>query len=349
MAYNQEHGGVVYSLTRMLRVISLCSGADQFRNLEPTRLVVMVRNPLIPTNENSTLKAFRRARWQAKVEQVRARLTGQAADLLCYWDVQDLLMPKASHKIGYRDVPLASIVGSVERCGDYTRGFLPLKDSDEYRWVRVKEALSQAKPLPPIQVYQVGEVYFVADGNHRVSVARQQGMAHIEAHVVQIQTKVPLSPLDRTAELVLKGEYARFLERNRLDEIRPGADLRLTVRGRYGAFERQMEAHRAFLALDQGREIPEEEAVGDWYDRVYLPVVEVIRQRDLLQGFSGWTEADLYLALCDHRIALAEAVGQEIGLELAAADLARQVGIKTPSTKARVGQWFRRTLTSHKA
>jgi hypothetical protein len=327
-------------LGQILKVMDWRSGADLFRNLEPNRLVMMIPNPSIPANDGLTLKAFRRARWQAKVEQVRARLTGQSADLLCYWEVQDLLMPKASHKIGCRDVPLASIVGSVGRCGDYTRGFLPLKDSDEHRWVRVKAALSQAKPLPPIQVYQVGEVYFVADGNHRVSVARQQGMPHIEAHVIQIQAKVPLLPRDRTAELVLKSEYARFLERTRLDEIRPGADLQLTVAGRYGAFESQIEAHRAFLALDQRREVPEEEAVGDWYDKIYLPAVQVIGQRDLLRGFSGWTEADLYLALCDHRIALEEAVGQEVELELAAADLARQVGTKTRGTLARVGQGF---------
>jgi hypothetical protein len=309
----------------------------------------MSQNPSIPTNENLTLKAFRRARWQARVEQVRATLTGESADLLCYWEVQDLLMPKASHKIGYRDVPLASIVGSVDRCGDYTRGFLPLKDSDEHRWARVKAALSQAKPLPPIQVYQVGEVYFVVDGNHRVSVARQEGMAHIKAHVIQIQTKVPLSPQDRTPELVLKSEYARFLKRTRLDEIRPGADLQLTVPGRYGAFESQIGAYQAFLALEQRREVPHEEAVSGWYDSVYLPPVQVIVEQGLLQGFPGWTEADLYLALCDHWIALEEIVGQEVELELAAADLARQVGTRTPVLLARVRQNFWHTLTRRKA
>jgi hypothetical protein len=309
----------------------------------------MIQNPSIPTNDNSTLKAFRRARWRARVAQVRARLSGQSAELLCYWEVQDLLMPKASHKIGHREIPLASIVGSVERCADYTRGFLPLRDSDQQRWIRVRAAFSSARPLPPIRVYQVGEVFFVVDGNHRVSVARQQGMIHIVADVVQIQTTVPLSPEDRTSELVLKSEYAHFLERTQLDEIRPQADLRLTVPGRYPAFETQIETHRSFLALDQQLEISDEEAVGDWYDGVYLPVVQVVGERDLLQDFPGWTEADLYLALCEHRIALEEAVGQEVDLELAAADLARQVGTRTQATLAQVGKNFWDSLRRRKA
>lgn len=234
-------------------------------------------------------------------------------------------MPKVSHKIGIQEIRLASIVGSVERCGDYTRGFLPLKDSDQQRWAAIQAALAESRPLPPIRVFQIGEVYFVADGNHRVSVARQRGRTHIEAYVVQIQTRLPLSPGDRSGELLLKGEHAHFLERTNLDEIRPEADLRLTVRGRYAAFEAQIEAHRAFLALDQRREVPAAEAVADWYDKVYRPVVTEIENRDLLEGFPGWTEADLYLALCEHRIALEEAVGQEVTLELAAADLAQQV------------------------
>jgi hypothetical protein len=92
------------------------------------------------------------------------------------------------YRVEYADIDLQAVVGSVGRCTDYTRSFLPLKDSDQARWARVEQAFLQSKPLPPIQVRQVGHVYFVIDGHHRVSVARQLGISHLEARVVQAET-----------------------------------------------------------------------------------------------------------------------------------------------------------------
>jgi hypothetical protein len=309
----------------------------------------MSYDPLMQSSGDSLSKAFRHERWRAKVEQILARLTGRSTDLLCYWEAYDSLMPKANYKIGRQEIPLAHIVGSVDRCTEFTRRFLPLRDRSQQRWTHIKSAFSSAKPLPPIQVYQVGEVYFVADGNHRVSVAQQQGMTHIYANIVQTRTRVPLSATDGPAEVLLKGEYVRFLERTRLDEIRPQAELGLTESGRYRAFEVQIEACRCFLALDQKRESTPNQAVGHWYDKVYLPVVQEIRERDFLPDFPGWTEADLYLALCEHRTALETAIGRQVELELAAADLARHSYARAPGALAIVGRNLRDTLRRFQA
>ena len=295
-------------------------------------------------SQTLSLKAFRRARWQAMMERITAKLTGQSADLLCYWEVQEYLGSEVSRKIGLQEIRLANIVGSVERCGDYTREFLPLKDSDQRRWTSIQAALAEARPLPPIRVFQIGEVYFVVDGNHRVSVARQSGLTHIQANVVQIQTKARLSSKDQLSDLFPKGAYARFLERTYLDEIRPEADLQLTVPNRYQAFEVQLESHRVFLALDRRQEATPKEATADWYDNVYLPMVNAIRNGNLLRDFPGWTEADLYLVLCEHRLALEAAVGQMVELELAAADLARQLCPLRRQRQTRLRQAFSRTL-----
>ena len=108
---------------------------------------------MLPGDDNPSLQAFRQARWQAAVQQVWARLTGRPSDLLCYTEVRGLLVPQGSHSIGYRRVPLAAIVGSVERCSDYTRGFLPLKDSDQRRWMSVKTAFAEARPLPAVDLF----------------------------------------------------------------------------------------------------------------------------------------------------------------------------------------------------
>ena len=138
--------------------------------------------------------AFRRARRRAAWEQFRALLTRRSADLLCYGKLRDLLDITGVEDLGRQAIPTQNIIGSVERCQDYSRSFMPRKDSDRGRWVRIKQMLSTGTVLPPINVYRVGEVYFVVDGHHRVSVARQIGKASISARVVAVCTRVPFRP-----------------------------------------------------------------------------------------------------------------------------------------------------------
>jgi hypothetical protein len=106
--------------------------------------------------------------------------------------VDDQVPNDEEYRVEYTQVPLEAIVGSVERCNDYTRSFLPLKDSDRARWTRVAKAFLQSKPLPPIRVRKVGQAYFVIDGHHRVSVARQLGLSHLEAQVLQVGSEEPV-------------------------------------------------------------------------------------------------------------------------------------------------------------
>jgi len=173
-----------------------------------------------------------------------ARLTGRSADLLSYEEVRQKLKVKGMGKWGLEDIPLDAIVGSVGRYTDFTRSFLPRQDSDEERWARVKVAVTDLGGLPPIEVYQIGQAYLVRDGNHRVSVARQVAATHIQAYVTEVRTKVPLLPDTQPDDLILKAEYTDFLERTRLDELRPEADLSVTVPGQYQALEEHIEVHR---------------------------------------------------------------------------------------------------------
>jgi nucleotide-binding universal stress UspA family protein len=280
---------------------------------------------------------FHRARRQAALQYIMARLTGKSADLLSFEDVRQKLKAKEGGARRLKDIPLDAIVGSVGRYTDFTRSFLPRRDSDQERWARVQIAATGLVGLPPIEVYQIGEVYFVLDGNHRVSVARQLGATHIQAYVTEVHPKVPLSPDVQPDDLILKAEYADFLEGTRLDELRPEADLSVTVPGQYRALEEHIEVHRYFMGLEQEREIPYEKAVGHWYDEVYLPVVQVIRERGILRDFPGRTEADLYLWVSEHRAALEQELGWEIEPEAAAADLAAQFSPRPQRVVARVG------------
>jgi nucleotide-binding universal stress UspA family protein len=288
---------------------------------------------------------FRQARRRASLEQIVARLAGKSVDLLSYEDVRRKLRAKGGMHAGLRDIPLDAIVGSVGRYSDFTRSFLPRQDSDEERWARVQMAVTDLGGLPPIDAYQVGDVYFVLDGNHRVSVARQFGATHIQAYVTSIETRVPLLTDVQPDDLILKAEYAAFLEQTHLDEIRPRADLGTTVPGRYPKLLEHIEVHRHFMGVEQEREIPYKEAVGHWYDQVYMPVVTVIRQRGILRDFPGRTEADLYLWILGRRAELEGLLGWEVEADTAATDLAAQFSAKPRRIVARMGQKLRNAVT----
>ena len=270
----------------------------------------------------SAAEDFRRARRQAAAQQIMARLTGRSAELLSFDEVQQRLRLGDGVNRGRQEIPLEAIVGSVGRYNDFTRSFLPRQDSDQERWARVKQAMSRSRGVPPIEVYQIGQVYFVLDGNHRVSVARQMGASHIEAYVILFDTKVTLTPNDNADDVIIKAEYADFLEKTHFDRIRPEANLQVTVPGQYWELETHLEAHRFWLSQTEQREVTLEEAAAHWYDQLYRPVIEGMQELGLLRDFPNRTETDLYLWLFQHRAVLKEKLGWQVDLEAAASDLA---------------------------
>ncbi len=283
------------------------------------------------------VRDFREARRRAGQERILARLRGRSANLVCYSDVQGLLVPGTIRERGVQDIPLEAVVGSMERCSDYTRGFLPLKDSDEHRWSRVKEVVSGPRRLPPIEVCRVGQLYLVVDGHHRVSVARQSGRTGITARVLEIQTRVPLTPDIQPGALAAQAEHVRFLERTGLDRTHPGADLSMSATTGFPLLDKQIQAHGQSMSLDLNQPGAMEEAASSWYDTAYLPTIQIIREKGMLQAFPRQTETDLYIWVCEHRGMVSDALGWEIDLELAAEDLVQQ-------RRARPSRWVSRAM-----
>ena len=281
----------------------------------------------------SALKDFRNARRKADLQELLASLSGRSARLFSFEEVRNKLKAvKDDTSKEIREIPLSAIIGSVGRYNDFTRGFLPRKESDERRWAKVKNII-MTKGLSPIQVYQVDEVYFVVDGHHRVSIARQMEAETILAHVTEFHTKAALSPEDQPEDLIIKAEYVNFLERSQLDKKHPKADLRVSTPGQYQEIEDQVEIHRYTLSQKRGADIPFQEAAADWYEKIYTPALHVIRERGILRDFPGRTETDLYLWVCEHRQALEEELDWEIETEKATIDLATQFS-PTPARRA---------------
>jgi nucleotide-binding universal stress UspA family protein len=276
------------------------------------------------------LDDYKKARRGAAVQELLARLTGNQEDkvLLSYDEVRQQLRAVEKSAEHLEEIPLDSIVGSVGRSHDFTRKFLPKSTIDEGRWARVMATSQGLSGLPPIDVYRIGGVYFVKDGNHRVSVARQMGNTTIQAYVTEVETKVALTPDLTPDDLIIKAEQVNFLEKTKLDNIKPSADLSTTVAGGYPTLLEHIEVHRYYLGLEKKREIAYEEAAANWYKEVFLPVVNIIRNRDLLGDFPDRTATDLYLWAADHRTSLAQELGWDIGAEAALTDLSERHGIK---------------------
>ncbi len=279
------------------------------------------------------LEDYRKARRGAAVQELLARLSGNPEDtqLHSYEKVRQQLQAIEKSAEHLEEIPLDAIVGSVGRYHDFTRKFLPKSSIDEDRWARVMATSQGLSGLPAIEVYRIGDVYFVRDGNHRVSVARQMGNASIQAYVVEVETKVDLSPDFTPDDLIIKTEQVKFLEKTKLDRIKPSADLSTTKAGAYPTLLEHIEVHRHYLGLEKQQEIPYEEAAANWYREVFLPVVNIIRKRDLLCDFPDRTATDLYLWAADHRASLEQEIGWDIGVEAAITDLSEKHG---PSRKS---------------
>ncbi|MGB8648934.1 MAG: universal stress protein [Anaerolineae bacterium] len=300
-----------------------------------------------PTVLQAAMRDFQAARQQAALQEALARLTGKSNQLLSYEEVARKLRLSAKVERGVQSVPVAAIVGSVGRYSDFTRTFLPRQADDVQRWSRVKAAFADAGSgagLPPIDLYRVGEAYFVLDGNHRVSIARQQKMEFIDARVIEVQSPVPLTPDVQPDDLIVKAEYADFLDATGLAERRPNIDLSLTVPGQYSKLMAQIQVQHDLMAQAQGREVSAADAAANWYDQVYAPFVEAIRDRGLLRWFPGRTETDLYLWVWEHHEMLRQELGWVIRPEAAVTDLAVLENARAGSAEAAPGNWRKTRL-----
>jgi len=293
------------------------------------------------SKRSAALSDFREARRRAAVRAVLGRFQGTSLELLSYTEVASRLRITGQFERGVQEIPVDKIVGSVGRYDEFDSSFLPLKSRDAQRWASVRVAALDPTELPPIDVYQIDDAYFVIDGNHRVSIARHTGMEFIAAHIIEIETRVPFPKDLRHDDLILASEEAAFLERTRLDRLCPGAELKTSLPGQYDKLENHIEVHRFFLEMNKERELSDEEAVQRWYAEAYLPVVEAIREHGLMREFANRTETDLYLWIAENQAALRNELGWDVGPQTAVENF---LPPQETGRQNRVGRFYRRVL-----
>lgn len=248
------------------------------------------------------LQAFDRARRRAFFAEVIGAIRGQPMELLSFEEIRARLRIHMENYRGLQDVPLRQIVGSVGRSYQFTREFLPKKSASRERWSRIYAQAIGLRGLPPIELYQIDDVYFVRDGNHRVSVARQLGLETIQAQVIELHAPIGLRPDMTAEELDATVCYADFLNyvRPMLPPLPPGT-FKLTHPTAYNDLIGHVFLYQSVHSQKAPRPLSLPQAAQGWYRDVYTPVVEAIRKYEVLPRlFPQSTEADLYLWLTDH-------------------------------------------------
>jgi hypothetical protein len=256
---------------------------------------------------------FSRARRKAFLRRIGAYLRRDPGSnqLLSFEEVKGALGAVSQVYLGLREVPVSKIVGSVGRHRDFDRAFLPSKPDLGTRWRRIDEIMHRAEELPPVSLYKIRDAYFVQDGNHRVSVARQQGVEMIDAEVIELRSRVPVNSALTARDLLHKLEHRRLLERLPIDRVLPEIEIEFSDLADYRRLANYIEAHGFRVSQLWKRYVSPEETLRDWYEYGYCPISEMIREERILDAFPGRTELDLYLWIVYHRERLALEAGDE--------------------------------------
>jgi len=275
-----------------------------------------------------TYADFSRARGKAMLSQIQNFLNTDRDKLLSFNDVKGILKPKNEVYMGSQTVPIKMIVGSEGRYHDFNKYFLPRKEHLRHRWQRVDEAHIKDIILPPILLYEIGGVYFVRDGNHRVSVAKMQGVEFIDAEVISLTTEMNINPSMTTDELtaeLIEYEKNIFYTETLFGDLTDHWDMNFSAPGRYDVIYNHILVHKYYLNEDIEEEIHFNNALVSWYNNVYNPVIKIIREQWLLANFPGRTEADLYVWIIKHWDFLKKKYGT-YSLNKAAGDFSRKYG-----------------------
>jgi hypothetical protein len=293
---------------------------------------------------------FDRARTREIISNILSLLKNENDELLSFQDVKSILKPGSHTYKGVIPVKIAHIVGSEGRYKDFNKLFLPRYQHLRFRWQRVNLAHYKNIILPPIRLYEIGGVYFVRDGNHRVSVAMTQGVEFIDAEVVSLNSVIKLKPGVTKEDLkraIIDFEKDRFYKVTHLNKLRPGTgcDIRFTTPGRYDEIVKHIHGHKYYINLEKEDEIPFEKAMLSWFDNVFCEVIKIIQEEKIINRFPERTPADLYVWIVSTWHELKELYGDDYSLKQAVLEYSQVHGSGFfKQVKEIIGRLFKRFI-----
>ena len=276
-------------------------------------------------NEND----FNKARNKALFNDLQHFLNPKETELLSFTDIKNWLKPKNEVYLGMQVVPVNLIAGSEGRYKDFDNHFFPRNMHLKNRWRRIDDAHLRDVILPPIQLYEIGGLYFVRDGNHRVSVARAQGVECIDAEVTSLQSEIKLHVGMTRRQIfkrVLNYEKRVFYAETAFGDITDCWDLDFSAVGEYDVIYNHIQIHKYYINQDKTEEISMSEAILSWYNTVYLPVVNVLKKQHIMRKFRKRTISDMYVYLIKYWDELKHKFGDEISLDAAAEEFTNIYG-----------------------
>jgi hypothetical protein len=280
---------------------------------------------------------FNRARNKATLSRIQHFLNADKDKLLSLNDVKEILKPRNEVYRGMQVVPISKIVGSEGRYRDFNKYFLPRREFLRSRWESVDLAQIRDIPLPAIQLYEIGGVYFVRDGNHRVSVARSQGGEAIDAEVTSLSTEIGIKPSMTVEELkaeLIKFEKKIFYEKTLFGDLTGDTKLDFTNPGCYDVIYNHILVHKYYVNQNSEEELPFGKALVSWYNNVYCPIIKIIDEDMLCLNFPGRSPSDLYVWIVKHW----DYLKKSNGLHYSVAEASRDFSVKYGDTR---GKFFR--------
>lgn len=246
---------------------------------------------------------FLRARRREVLARLAHRLRREPDDvnlIVPFSDVIAALGYAGERPLGLKTIRLDTIVGTVDSKRDFDRRFRPTSARVRDRWERLALAQRRGEPMPPIDVYRVGDLHFVRDGHHRVSIALATGQTTIDAYVTEVHTEVDPKGIRHRGDLLVKSYERMFLSRVPLS---PQARARISVSDpwSYAELGEAVEAWGFRYMQHEQRFCDRAEIARRWFTDEYLPVVRMLREADLL---GSGTEAEAYMRVASERYRL---------------------------------------------
>jgi hypothetical protein len=288
---------------------------------------------------------FSRARAKAILNKIQHILLAGRDTLLSLQEVRHIVKPKNETYRGMQSVPIKLIVGSEGRYRDFNKFFLPTGKHLRARWERVDQARIKDITLPPIQLYEIGGVYFVRDGNHRVSVAGSQGVEFIDAEVTSLSSEIAITPdvtTDALRDAVIHYEKRLFYEKTNFGRLTGDENLDFSLPGQYDVVYNHILVHKYYLNEQQPGEISFASALTSWYQKVYDPIIQIITGERLYHRFPGRTASDLYVWIVKHWDYLKRKYGVHYSISEAARDFCGKYGQTVPWLAALLNRLLRK-------
>ena len=267
-----------------------------------------------------TEEDFNRAKNKAFFNEIQHFLSPEEASLISLNDVKQMLKPTNETYIGMKVIPIEKIVGSEGRYNDFANRFFPKSSHLKNRWEHVDQAAIESIDLPPIKVYEIAGLYFVRDGNHRVSVAKARGTEFIDAEVVSLQSEITLKKPDNINDIIrqiINYEKRVFYSETGFGDITDYWCLDFSRTGRYDVIYNHILTHKYFINQNKAEEVTMEEAILSWFNNVYLPLAINIRKKHILRSFPKRTIGDLYVWIVRYWNDLKMKFGNDIPIDQA--------------------------------